>query len=205
MAIAAIWVFAGGCQAKEQSTNEAKANEVIARTRTTRATFAVYNWHRIWRQGLPPTEEWTAEFHSGVFDRVETPRDRVVANCDSKTGSALALATGKTTSGPQVADALCGIDANAAILEAKWLGMVDTPCGRADRVQISDRDFVRTYDIGPEGMIIQTSYLHNTPQRSPALIDLAATCTFTLPTRQMFDDASLQTSYVPDQRRRAPS
>jgi hypothetical protein len=205
LAIAVICLVAGGCQAEVKSTNEAKANEVIARTRTTRATFAVYNWHRIWRQDLPPTEEWTAEFHSGAFDRVETPRDRVVANCDSKTGSALALNTGQTTTGPRVADALCGIDANAQVLDTKWLGTVDTPCGRADRVQVTDSDFVRTYDVSPEGMIIQTTYVHNTPQRSPALIDLAATCTVTLPSPQMFDDASLQTSFVPDQRKRAPS
>jgi hypothetical protein len=50
---------------------------VVDRTKSTRATYAIYTWIRISRLGQPPHEEWSAEFNSGALHRVETPRDRV--------------------------------------------------------------------------------------------------------------------------------
>ena len=177
---------------------------MIARTRTTRATFVVYNWHRIWLNGAAPVEEWAAEFHAGPFDRVETPRDRVVADCEKMTGSTLSLARGEQRTGPEIAAAACGIAANTPIISATWLGVFDTPCGKADRVQITDAGYVRTYDISKEGMIVATTYLKNNSDRTPALIDLASACLMALPSSAMFDGASLKNSYVPDVRKTAP-
>ena len=89
----------------------AKVGEIIARSKLTREMYAVYFWNRIERPGQQPEEEWSAEFNSGDLHRVETPRDRIVADCAASTGTYLSLSTGKVITGPQVAGVACGIRA----------------------------------------------------------------------------------------------
>ncbi|HEX4097491.1 MAG TPA: hypothetical protein VHX64_12230, partial [Caulobacteraceae bacterium] len=123
--------MAGACHAQLPPDVAA----VVDRTKSTRATYAIYTWIRISRPGQPPHEEWSAEFNSGALHRVETPRDRVVANCEARTGSALSLVTGKVRTGPEVAEAACGIDTNFQVDAADWLGRQPSPLGPLDAIR----------------------------------------------------------------------
>lgn len=64
------------------ATSSGEAEKTIALTRETRATYSVFFWNVITRPGSPAQAEWSAEFHKGALHRVETPRDRIVANCE---------------------------------------------------------------------------------------------------------------------------
>ena len=78
----------------ETPGDTAKVAAIIARTKLTRTTYAAYFWNRIERAGQAPVEEWSAEFNAGPRHRVETPRDRVVADCAAQSGSAWSIARG---------------------------------------------------------------------------------------------------------------
>jgi len=174
-----------------------KVKEVVDRSKTTRATYAMYSWNEITLDGQP-IQEWGAEFHSGDKHRVETPNDHVIADCKAQTGVALSLATGKTVEGPFVAKAACGINTNKAFTATEWEGVVETPFGAADRVRLSDKTDIRTYDISPTGVILRTTYAQNNPERRLQLSSEAVAVLSELPAPDMFDRASLARSYVPD-------
>ena len=180
-----------------------KVKDVVDRSKTTRATYALYSWNEITRKE-GPVQEWGAEFHSGDQHRVETPRDRVIADCKAQTGSALSLVTGKTVEGPSVARAACGINTNKAFTAIEWKGLVQTPFGVADRVRLSDKDDIRTYDISPAGVILRTIYAQNSPDAPIGLSSEAVGVLSELPAPDMFDKASLARSYVPDRFKTAP-
>jgi len=59
----------------------------IALTRNTTATYSVFAWNIITRSNKPTEQEWSAEFHQGALHRVETPRDRIIADCAAMTGA----------------------------------------------------------------------------------------------------------------------
>jgi len=180
-----------------------KVKEVVDRTKTTRATYAVYTWNELSRDGAT-VQEWAAEFHSGDKHRVETPRDRLVADCKAQTGSGLTPATGDTIDGPAVARAACGINTNKTFLAVEWKGQVETPFGMADRVRLVDKDDIRTYDVSPSGVIVHATYARNTPDAPVELISEAVGVLPDLPAPDMFDKASLARSYVPDRFKAAP-
>ncbi len=178
-----------------------KVKAVVDRSKTTTATYATYSWNKIVRDGHP-VEEWAAEFHTGDFHRVETPRDRLVADCAAQTGIAREVATGKLFRGPGVARAACGINTNKPFLESEWQGLVQTPFGAADRLRLVDSDDVRTYDISPQGVILASTYAKKTGGSS---LDARAVAVLpTLPDPEMFNEASLDRSYVPDRFKVAP-
>lgn len=181
-----------------------KVKEVVDRTKTTQATYAVYNWNEESRSGTPVLE-WGAEFHSGDKHRVETPRDRVIADCKAQTGAALSLTTGKTVEGPFVARAACGINTNKAFLAIAWQGQVKTPFGTADHVRLVDKDDIRTYDVTQAGVIVRSTYAQNSPEGRLGLSSEAVSVLSELPATDMFDKASLVRSYVPDRFKTAPN
>jgi hypothetical protein len=180
-----------------------KVKEVVDRSKTTRTTYAMYSWNEL-TLNSQPVQEWAAEFHSGDKHRVETPRDRLIADCKAQTGVALSLTTGKTVEGPMVAKAACGINTNKAFIAAEWQGVVQTPFGAADRVRLSDKSDIRTYDISPTGVILRSTYAQNTPEQPLNLSSEAVAVLPELPAPDMFDRASLARSYVPDRFRTAP-
>lgn len=200
-----LLAISAAASAASYSPVEQKAGEVIQRTKTTRATYAVYNWNRIEIPGHPSTEEWSAEFHSGSLHRVETPRDRVVADCQSGTGSALSLMTGQIKSGPEVALYACGINTAKPIVSARWVGKISTHFGSADRIEIVDRDNIRTYDVSDQGVILDTEYRANNALRPVVLEDYAVAVQPMLPDTNMFDEASLGKSFVPDKFKHSPA
>jgi hypothetical protein len=182
----------------------ATVGAIIARTKLTRETYAAYYWNSIQHPGQQIVEEWSAEFNSGSLHRVETPRDRVVADCAAQTGTYLSLISGEVVTGPQVARVACGINTNHQFLAVETLGRVETDFGVADRVRVSDAENVRTYDISEAGIILRTSFETNDARHLAVLNMKAINVTHSLPSPDMFDTASLQTSFVSDRFRTAP-
>lgn len=182
-----------------------RALSVLTRTKTTRATYSLYSWNRITPPDRPSTEEWSAEFNDGPLHRVETPRDRLVANCVEKSGTAYHVATTQTFSGSGVAGAACGIDTNTPIISIRYIGHVVDRAGEADRVEVTDAQRIRTYDVTSDGILIRTIYALNTPNKPVVLEVETAALVRTLPPRNIFDVASLTESVVPDAYRKPPS
>ena len=182
-------------------TGQVKA--VVDRTKATRETYAVYNWNEMTDDGRP-VQEWGAEFHSGDKHRVETPRDRVIADCRAQTGIALHLATNEVVEGPVVARGACGISTARPFVAAEGLGSVTTPLGAADRVRLADKNNIRTYDISPAGVILRATYAKNTPDKPLVLSSEAVAVLGQLPAPDIFDRASLYKSFVPDRFKTAP-
>ena len=127
---------------------------IIARTRETSATYSLFSWNIITLPNLPVQEEWAAEFHKGNLHRVETPRDRIVADCLVMTGTYLRLGTGKTTEGPAVARAACGIQANSQVLESRITGSSTGRFGVTHSVLVRDPTNVRTYEVAANGALV---------------------------------------------------
>jgi hypothetical protein len=128
----------------------------------------------------------------------------VIADCKAQTGVALSLTTGKTVEGPFVARAACGVNTNKVFTATAWDGLVGTPFGPADRIRLTDKDDIRTYDISPAGVILHSTYVQNSPQRPIGLLSEAVAVLSELPSPDLFDKASLARSYVPDHFKTAP-
>lgn len=181
-----------------------KALAVLERTKTTKATYALYSWNKITPVDQPPSEEWSAEFNDGPSHRVETPRDRLIANCVEMSGSYYSLTSGKTVSGPAVAGAACGINTDKPMISIRYIGHVADPDGDAERVEVVDADNIRTYDVTSDGILVRTIYALNTPAK-PIVLDVESAAVLrSLPQEGIFEPASLSSSVVPDQYKKAP-
>jgi hypothetical protein len=189
---------------QEASAENAKVVAVIQRTKAVTATYAVYFWNQGRAPSLASANEWSAEFHSGSQHRVETPRNRIVADCVTGAGTYLDIVSGQVVRGPQVAAAACGINTARQIIAAKWVGHVQTALGGADRVQITDSSNIRTYDVSDDGVILTSIYALREPPQPVVLNSWASTLVHTLPNGNMFDEASLRKSFVPDRFKTAP-
>jgi hypothetical protein len=191
--------------ARPDDGDVAAVDRVVARSKTTTATYAVYQWTRLTPPGAPPVEEWAAEFHAGNLHRVETPRDRLISDCRAKTGVWLTLATGQIVQGERLAGAACGINSDKPMLRREMLGRVATPYGKADRVRITDADNIRTYEVSDEGILVHAVY-QDSSVGSPVVLDSkTAALERKLPASDMFSEASLRTSFVAAAYRTAPA
>ena len=179
-----------------------QAAAVVARTKTTQVTYAAYFWNRVTLPDAEPVEEWSAEFHHGDLHRVETPRDRVVADCRNGTGWAMSLLTGDLDHGPQVAAAACGINTNASLATLTLTGPVATPFGPAEQVRVTDDQHIREYDVSPEGILLATTYVQNAAGGQPLISTRAFRIDRTLPQGDMFNVLSLSRSFVSEDMRR---
>lgn len=137
-----------------QLVGNESAEDVIAYSRQTTQTYSLFAWNIITRPEKAPEQEWSAEFHQGSLHRVETPRDRIVANCAELTGTYLQVATGEVIEGPNVARAACGIQANSSILEARLTGSTGSKFGHVQSILVRDSKYIRTYDIASNGAIV---------------------------------------------------
>jgi hypothetical protein len=183
---------------------DGQALQVVERTKAVNTTYATYVWNRISLPGQPVIEEWAAEFHSGSRHRVETPRDRAIADCKAMTGTMISLITDKTTTGREVAAALCGIDTNNPFRSARLVGTVDGDLGTADRVELIDADNVRTYDITRDGIIVRTIYAGRAAPDVPLLEGWSVALEREVPSDEMFNEQSLSRSFVPAKFMAAP-
>jgi hypothetical protein len=181
-----------------------KAIAILNRTKTTQATYALYSWNQITPPGKPSFEEWSAEFNDGPLHRVETPRDRVIANCIERSGSYYSVTTGKTFSGPAVAGSACGINTDKPIISIRYIGRVVDSSGAADRVEVVDADNIRTYDVTSDGILVRTVYALNSSTKSVVLDVETAAVIRALPQQNMFDPASLSVSVIPGEYQNKP-
>lgn len=175
----------------------ARAKAVITRTKTARATYAIYTWTVIRLKGADPVEEWSAEFNSGKLHRVETPRDRVVADCQRKTGAHRSLADGTTRFDGPIANTACGIAYDDAIRQVAWLGKHPSPWGEVDRVRLWGAGLIRTYDVTKAGVIVSSTFA---PEDNPgkAMLEMRTVALEKrLPGGKIFTRASLARSVVP--------
>ena len=176
-----------------------KAEAVVERTRTTRATYVVYGW----RSMDGSSGDWAAEFNSGALHRVENSINRIVADCSKMTGAAYDLATGEIDRGAWTAKAACGIQSLTTSLSSKWLGQVETPFGRGDRILITDAVSARTYDVLDNGVIAASTYHRNSDGRD--IVMEASDVSNSLPKADIFSESSLQESVVPDRYKQSPT
>jgi len=172
-----------------------KVQEILARTRTTKATYALYTWYQL--PNLPQKEDWAAEFNLGNMHRVETPLHRIVADCVKGVGTHLSVATGESETGAGWAKAACGINANKPLLSADFIGSHMTKYGKVDRVRVVDKDDIRFYDVTSDGILQYAKTLNNAPGQSLTLDTLASTIVRKPLPPEMFTTDSLKRSYVP--------
>ena len=190
------------CSAASKASDPRVAR-VITRTQTTTATYSLYNWNIITPPNHRPVEEWAAEFNSGSLHRVETPRDVVVADCKKMTGSHLSLVTGEVVTGPTVAKAACGIDANRINRASEWLRQVKGRFGMVDQLRLTDDSEIRTYSVAANGAIVAETISDRDGTRR--LENRAVAVLPTVPSGDIFSDASLHRSVVPDEFKQPPA
>jgi hypothetical protein len=174
------------------------AMRVLERTKTTSATYSMYLWNRVAKPGQPVLEEASVEFHKGDFHRVETPRDRIVANCREQTGFYLSVVSGEIIEGPKVAAVACGINTNFPFISVDLLPDVRTDFGTAQRVRVVDAENIRVYDVLQNGALVQTTYTENRPGGSLLIVTQAIRLDDVVPDEGMFTKASLATRFLPD-------
>ncbi|PLK24435.1 hypothetical protein [Novosphingobium sp. TH158] len=183
--------------AAPDGSDEARAREVIGRSKTTRATYAAYFWNVIRLKGADPMEEWSAEFNSGYRHRVETPHDRLVANCATKSGAHFSLIERTTRTGERVASTACGIAYDESIRKVAWLGKHPSAFGEVDRVRLWGAGLVRSYDVNQQGVIVASVIAPEDKPDKPVLEMRIVALEKTLPKGRLFDRATLQRSFVP--------
>jgi hypothetical protein len=201
LAAALLSALAGAAQAYAV---DAQAQAVIDRSKAARQTYALYEWTRISRPGEQPVEQWSAEFNHGGRHRVEIPQIRVIADCDTGAGVVFTVPLQRREPSPDTAKVACGISTEAELLAGKWLGEVDTPFGVADRIQLTDAQLVRTYDVIKSGVIVHTEFHARGPGEPEVLSSRAVAVLPELPAGDLFSDASLDRSFVPEAYKTAP-
>lgn len=188
----------------QASTVDPATQAVIDLTRNTRTSYTLYNWNIIAPEGETEFGEWSAEFHDGTRHRVETPRDRLVADCETMEGSYLKVVTNERFSGPSIARAACGIQANSEILSARTLGVKQTPFGSATMIEITDPENIRTYEVSDEGILLAATISDNAEPALLRLTGYAVAVEKAVPSKVMFSVTSLDTSFVPERYTHVP-
>ena len=118
------------------------------------------------------------------------------------TATLLSLAEGTKSTEPNIAKAACGIAAVEPFEVSEWLGRHETRFGQADRVRVTVSNSVRTYDVLDNGALVVATYMDHDgvvqlENRAVALLDTAQA--------DIFSEASLERSAVPEQYKAAPA
>jgi len=194
-----LLMFAGGCL--QASTVDEKAQAAVNRSRNPTADYSVFTWNEANTPDRGRVSEWSAEFHRGQLHRVETPLNRIIADCGKQIGTWLDVTTGKRVAGVRVAKAACGVNANASVSATRFLGEQRGRFGLVDRVELTDADGIRTYDIDDAGAIVAA-----TITGADGTLHLKADATARLPRadEDIFSEGSLERSAVPNQYRLKP-
>ena len=183
-------------RAEPRSESSKKALEILQKTKSTRATYAVYNRDHVGFPGGKSFVGTSAEFHSGTLHRVETSLGNVIADCEKKFGWSVEFNTGKRSEGEQVANSACGINTNFELNSAEWLGAFDTSFGRVDRIQVRDDDNVRTYDVLHNGALLRATY-EPLAEGGAQVWQETLAVSDRLPSHRMFDPSTLEESFIP--------
>jgi len=149
-----LFAAAGVAAGASETAISDEARKLIDLTRETRATYSLVVMNRVRHPDGSVTEEWGAEFHDGAHHRVETPRDRMIADCVGMTGTYVQMGSARTVTGAAVARAACGVQANTPIQSARVAGQRETRFGPATRLIVVDADDIRTYDVAANGALV---------------------------------------------------
>ena len=182
-----------------QTVLTGKVKEIVERTKSTRATYSIYvhNWLKL--EDGTEVDEWSAEFNDGVHHRIENPHLRVVSDCQAMAGVFVLPELNERKTGAQVAQESCGIATGVIYTDATYLGVVHTTWGGADRIQLVEKDNVRVYDVTKDGVIVGETWRRNGGDKALTLKQTVLAVVPSVPSHDMFDEASLQTSFTPDQ------
>ncbi len=173
---------------------------LIDLTRETRKTYSLVTWNRVTRRDGTVIEEWSAEFHDGVHHRVETPRDRLIADCARMTGTYVQMGSAKMINGATVARAACGVQANSIIQSARVAGKRETRFGPVTHLIVVDADSIRTYDVDVSGALLGATISDR--DGSLRLVSRAVSFTADVPP-DIFSMESLGKSAVPERFRKS--
>lgn len=192
----------GSC-ARERPDPRAQA--AIERSRETASVYALYGWNWVRDEDGGARQDWSAEFHRGRLHRVETPEVRVVADCAGRTGIAIDLRTGETSSGADVAAAACGVSAHQDVLAAKWVGRRESRFGAVDMIELADSRDKRTYAIDDRGVLVAAEIFPSDGGRLYCVQNEAVAVESRLPEDDIFTEDSLSRSVVAERYRSAPA
>jgi hypothetical protein len=174
-----------------------KAEEVIARTRATTATYTIY-----WRVGgtdgsSKPDYNWAATFHRGSLHRFESKAWRVVADCAAGTGTKFYVSMGghDYSTGAKIAKQYCGINADRDVLSSVWLGQKEGKFGEVDEIRIVDRDGTSTYQVTADGIVVGITT--GEPGTNYVAVVEPIALERDLPSGDVFSRKSLASSFVP--------
>ena len=199
LAIAATVLLTPELGSARTATIPAKVGEVLDRTQRTDLTYAVYKRSHIDFEGaMPARDGWSAEFHSGAKLRVETLVSKALADCDARDGVLIIPEIDKITRGREVADLACGITLDQPVLQAEWLGEVDSEFGRLDRIRIVTAEVIMTFDVNPDGVTVNAVFQRNDADKSIAVEEHAVAIETALPEGPLFDEAALDRSFIPE-------
>jgi len=197
-ALALVGVLAAGCGQKVDPASSARAHAVLQRTKTNRGTYAIYNWNRLTLDGGRTKDVYGTEFNSGAMHRVEVPGAQIVADCDARTAVTRTTADGQEHEDATSADSACGINTAKPILKMEWLGQVDTPYGKADRIRITDADDIRIYTVDADGVLLAETMARNSLGQPVFFETQAYVLRRDLPSASMFDKATLAQIFTPE-------
>ena len=109
MRIVALLIISTACSGcLEAQIVDQRAQTAVDRSRTPTANYSVFTWNEAITLDRGQVSEWSAEFHRGKLHRVETPLNRLIADCGKQTGTWLDVTTGKRVTSERVAKAACG-------------------------------------------------------------------------------------------------
>ena len=142
---------------------------VIDRSHNSRANYAVFLKTEVAYAGARRTEV-DVEFHQGSMHRVEVPARRLVVNCETSEGAVYDVVNRRYVDDPDELKGACGISLTVdSIASARMLAPISGPYGRADRVELTGKKFVRRYAVTSDGIIVANDYV---PQGSDVVFSL---------------------------------
>jgi hypothetical protein len=180
------------------------ANTVVERTRQTQSTYAVYLWGSALDKDGNTEEHWSAEFHSGDWHRMDSPKIRVIANCRTHVGYFHDVATGQTTDAPNAYRGSCGIYDAPDVSEIIKLDSISSDNRQLDQIKITDAKFIRQYAIDSDGVIVGSDWTAKDGSAAPCVKTRAIAVIPILPEKDIFSEVSLARSVVPVQYQSMP-
>lgn len=184
-------------QAAPKEREAALVQQLIERTQTTQASYALVSRNEI-RRDDATVHEFAAEFNNGDLHRVETPRDRIVTNCRTGWNAHLNVATGAITHDDGASGMACGVYTGDGVVSAEITGTISSQFGLLRQLKIKTvGGLTRSYSIAHNGAIVSEEIVD--PAGTPRLLSTAMSLSDRLPPTDIFSEASLAKSVVPDE------
>ena len=198
-ALAAVLLLSGAATSNS-------GESALARSRNTTATYASYQW-MIQRDGEGANGDgWAAEFHHGVWHRIENGFRHALANCRTGDAYVYELSTGESHHFQDKLNANCGITSAGGIESAVRLGGLSTKLfGRLDVFKVIDSERTRHYEVNNFGALIRVDWFPRDGSRYPCLIQQPVAIFSKLPFDDIFSVKSLISTVTPEEYRHRPS